>query len=276
MNPPRSEGYVRMPDAEFEAILTRAAEEGAKRALADVGLDGDEAALDIRDLRSLVDCIRLVRRTAMQTAVRMITTGVMLALGRLYKDQEISAATACGVGARAGIRIGYARATAATPSVARPVGARAGVRIGDARATAASPSVAHRVGSRAGIRISDAGASPCAAPASHRVCIGTHVAVGNAASAPASAAAGGIGIGAHIAISQAGADATGKGSGAAKGPQKKRPAPQTALRFDLVVGQCPALLFRVIGHMKNFHNEIRMATIGLRGALGQARGCAAF
>ena len=53
MNPPRSEGFVRMPDAEFEAILTRAAEEGAKRALADVGLEGDEAALDIRDLRSL-------------------------------------------------------------------------------------------------------------------------------------------------------------------------------------------------------------------------------
>jgi hypothetical protein len=75
MTPPRSEGFVRMPGAEFEAILTRAAEEGAKRALADVGLDGDEAALDIRDLRSLVGCIRLVRRTAMQTAVRMITTG---------------------------------------------------------------------------------------------------------------------------------------------------------------------------------------------------------
>jgi hypothetical protein len=69
---------VREP--EFEAFLTRAIEEGAQRALADVGLDGDEAALDIRDLRSLVDCIRLVRRTAMQTAVRMITTGVMLAL----------------------------------------------------------------------------------------------------------------------------------------------------------------------------------------------------
>ncbi len=60
MTPPRSEGFVRMPDAEFEAILTRAAEEGAKRALADVGLDGDEAALDIRDLRSLVDCNRLL------------------------------------------------------------------------------------------------------------------------------------------------------------------------------------------------------------------------
>ena len=87
MTPRRSDhGFVRMPDAEFEAILTRAAEEGAKRALADVGLDGDEAALDIRDLRSLVDCIRLVRRTAMQTAVRMITTGVMLALARVMGE----------------------------------------------------------------------------------------------------------------------------------------------------------------------------------------------
>lgn len=81
MSPHRSgQGHVRMPDAEFEALLARAAEEGAKRALADVGLDGNEAALDIRDLRSLLASIRFVRRTAMQTAVRMITTGVMLAL----------------------------------------------------------------------------------------------------------------------------------------------------------------------------------------------------
>jgi hypothetical protein len=69
-----------MPDAEFEALMARAAEEGAKRALADVGLDGQEAAFDIRDLRSLLASIRFVRRTAVQTAVRMITTGVILAL----------------------------------------------------------------------------------------------------------------------------------------------------------------------------------------------------
>ena len=81
MSPRRSgEGHVRMPDAEFEELLARAAEEGAKRALADAGLDGDEAALDIRDLRSLLDCIRFVRRTAVQTAVHLITTGIMLAL----------------------------------------------------------------------------------------------------------------------------------------------------------------------------------------------------
>ena len=70
---------MRVPESEFKTILARAAEEGAKRALADVGLEGEEAALDIRDLRSLVER-RLVRRTAVQTSVRMITTGVMLAL----------------------------------------------------------------------------------------------------------------------------------------------------------------------------------------------------
>jgi len=81
MSPHRSgQGHVRMPDAEFEALMARAAEEGAKRASADVGLDGQEAAFDIRDLRSLLASIRFVRRTAVQTAVRMITTGVILAL----------------------------------------------------------------------------------------------------------------------------------------------------------------------------------------------------
>jgi hypothetical protein len=69
-----------MSEAELESMLARAAEQGAKRALADVGLDGKDAALDIRDLRSLLECLRFVRRTAVQTAVRMITTTVMLAL----------------------------------------------------------------------------------------------------------------------------------------------------------------------------------------------------
>ncbi|PLL10122.1 hypothetical protein C0V75_22125 [Tabrizicola sp. TH137] len=81
MSPRRSgDGHVRMPDAEFEELLARAAEEGAKRALADAGLDGKEAALDIRDLRALLDAIRFVRRTAVQSAVHLITTGVILAL----------------------------------------------------------------------------------------------------------------------------------------------------------------------------------------------------
>jgi len=81
MTPRRSgQGHVRMPDAEFEDLLARAAEEGARRALADVGLDGTEAAMDVRDLRGLLASIRFVRRTAVQTTVHIITTGVILTL----------------------------------------------------------------------------------------------------------------------------------------------------------------------------------------------------
>ncbi|MFN7177539.1 MAG: DUF6127 family protein [Thermaurantiacus sp.] len=81
MSPHRSgQGHVRMPDAEFEELLARAAEEGARRALADVGLDGKEAAMDVRDLRTLLASIRFVRRTAVQTTVHVITTGIILAL----------------------------------------------------------------------------------------------------------------------------------------------------------------------------------------------------
>ncbi|WP_342741259.1 DUF6127 family protein [Tropicimonas isoalkanivorans] len=35
--------------------------------MTDVVLDGDDAALDVRDLRSLVDCIRLVRRAVLSS-----------------------------------------------------------------------------------------------------------------------------------------------------------------------------------------------------------------
>src|SRR5690606_23011696 len=80
MTPPQANEQFRMSETEFEALLARAAERGARRALADVGLEGKEAALDVRDLRSLIECIRFVRRTVVQTAVRLITTGILLAL----------------------------------------------------------------------------------------------------------------------------------------------------------------------------------------------------
>ena len=81
MTPPKpEEGLKRMPGEGFEAMLARAAEQGARRALADVGLDGPEAATDIHDLRTLLDSLRMARRTAWQTIVRLITTGLLLAL----------------------------------------------------------------------------------------------------------------------------------------------------------------------------------------------------
>ncbi|MGB5950245.1 MAG: DUF6127 family protein [Parvibaculum sp.] len=71
---------ISLPNDEFEALLERAAATGARRALHEVGLDGQHAAEDIRDLRSLLAGFRLARQTAVQTAVRLITTGVLLAL----------------------------------------------------------------------------------------------------------------------------------------------------------------------------------------------------
>jgi hypothetical protein len=81
MTPPRrDDGHLRVPEAELEAMLARAAEEGARRALGDVGLGGKDAVLTIHDMRSLLECISLVRRTAVQTAVSVITTGILIAL----------------------------------------------------------------------------------------------------------------------------------------------------------------------------------------------------
>ena len=51
-----------------------------RRALSDVGLGGKDAVLTIHDMRSLLECIQFVRRTAVQTAVHVITTGVLIAL----------------------------------------------------------------------------------------------------------------------------------------------------------------------------------------------------
>ena len=66
---------ARLSDADLEVMLARAAEEGARRALSDVGLGGKDAVLTIHDMRSLLECIQFVRRTAVQTAVHVITTG---------------------------------------------------------------------------------------------------------------------------------------------------------------------------------------------------------
>jgi hypothetical protein len=81
MNRPTMEdGHIRMPEEEFELLLAVAAERGAKRALADIGLVDENAAADLRDLRDLLDAIRTAKRTAWQTVVRLLTTGIILAL----------------------------------------------------------------------------------------------------------------------------------------------------------------------------------------------------
>ena len=71
---------VTLPHEEFEDMLERAAERGARHALSEVGLDGPAAANDIRELRSLLDAFNEAKRTAGVTLVKMIVTGLVMAV----------------------------------------------------------------------------------------------------------------------------------------------------------------------------------------------------
>ena len=65
---------------DFDELLDRAAERGAERVLAHLGLENGHAARDIRELRDLLEAWRDARRTAWQTTIKVITTGILAAL----------------------------------------------------------------------------------------------------------------------------------------------------------------------------------------------------
>lgn len=65
---------------ELERLLQQAAEQGALHALSNLGLENGHAARDIRELRDLLDAWRDARRTAWRTVVRVLTTGILVAL----------------------------------------------------------------------------------------------------------------------------------------------------------------------------------------------------
>ena len=71
---------VTIPQEEFEAMLELAAERGAERVLSHLGLENGHAAKDIRELRDLLEAWRDARRTAWQTAIKVVTTGILAAL----------------------------------------------------------------------------------------------------------------------------------------------------------------------------------------------------
>ena len=67
------------PD-DLDDLLTRAAERGAERCLAHLGLENGHAARDIRELRDLLEAWRDARRTAWQTVIKVATTGILATL----------------------------------------------------------------------------------------------------------------------------------------------------------------------------------------------------
>jgi hypothetical protein len=71
---------VQVDLGDLEALVDRAAEEGARRALAAIGLEDGRAAADVRDLRELLSSWRQAKRAVWQTAIRFVTTVVLAAL----------------------------------------------------------------------------------------------------------------------------------------------------------------------------------------------------
>lgn len=74
------ENMLLLRKEDFDELLDRAAERGAERCLAHLGLENGSAAKDIRELRDLLEAWRDARRTAWQTTVKVVTTGVLAAL----------------------------------------------------------------------------------------------------------------------------------------------------------------------------------------------------
>lgn len=74
------ENMLLLRKEDFDELLDRAAERGAERVLAHLGLENGHAARDIGELRSLLEAWRDARRTAWQTAVKVVTTGILAAL----------------------------------------------------------------------------------------------------------------------------------------------------------------------------------------------------
>ena len=69
-----------MRQEDLDELLTRAAELGAERCLAHLGLENGHAARDIRELRDLLDAWRDARHTAWQTVIKVATTGILASL----------------------------------------------------------------------------------------------------------------------------------------------------------------------------------------------------
>ena len=73
---------VTMSAAELEAMLERAAEQGAKKALAGVGLHDDDAPRDVRDLRDLIDSWRDAKREIGRTLARLVSAQAAIGAGQ--------------------------------------------------------------------------------------------------------------------------------------------------------------------------------------------------
>jgi hypothetical protein len=71
---------VTLTETHFYQLQQDAAEQGADRALAKLGLENGEAREDLDDLRSLLRTLKTMRSEAMKQVVRFITLAILMGL----------------------------------------------------------------------------------------------------------------------------------------------------------------------------------------------------
>jgi hypothetical protein len=69
---------VQITPQELEDMLNRAAIQGAKKALEDLGLHDESASDDLNEIRSLLTSWRETRRAIWATTVKVLTTATLL------------------------------------------------------------------------------------------------------------------------------------------------------------------------------------------------------
>ncbi len=76
----RQGDVVVVPRQEFESLLEQAACRGARKALHEVGLNDENAAADVRDLRDLLSAMRTAKQEAFRAFIRWLTVGILVLL----------------------------------------------------------------------------------------------------------------------------------------------------------------------------------------------------
>lgn len=76
-----------MDAKDLDAILERAAEKGARRALESVGLHDEHAGKDIHDLRTLIEGWRTTKRAIVDAIIKWVTVGILglITIGAFWK-----------------------------------------------------------------------------------------------------------------------------------------------------------------------------------------------
>ena len=72
-----SAGNYIISECEFEELIKRASKQGAKLVLCELGLDDDDAHLDIRDLRNLLNSFRMAKRQGFKVFIKWLVIGIM-------------------------------------------------------------------------------------------------------------------------------------------------------------------------------------------------------